>query len=175
MSRSCLRRSRPCGCSAGDVWRKRSDLLVFAAGHLRGVSAAVFRWGTQSIYRNFTGSIILSARKKLAERRGIVTLPTKSPNLRVHHIHATLALEGQHSQSAAQRSKLPWNRFVTTFNFGRAPVSRGRSGPIVPAVPVTPERTMDCPASGMIKRFVGARRWSFVYQPSFAKEQVKAG
>jgi len=66
-------------------WRQRSDLLVPVAGYSGGISAAL-PLVQISIYRNFSHKILQRLEEGSLDL-GIVTLPVKSPNLKMHTIN----------------------------------------------------------------------------------------
>ena len=110
-----------------------------------------------SIYRNFSHKILQRVEDGSIDV-GIVTLPTKSPNLRVHHIHRDrLRFMVSTRNPLAQRSKL------TLEEVASQPLILPRTGFTRQVLDklFRPYRsrlhvTMELPSIGMIKRFVGA-------------------
>jgi len=108
---------------------------------------------------------------------GIVSLPLKSPNLKVHHIYRDrLRLMVSSKNPLANRSK------VTLEEVASQPLIVPRTGftrqvldklfrPFRARVHVA----MELPSIGMIKKFVGADAGVSFISESFAKDQVKAG
>jgi DNA-binding transcriptional LysR family regulator len=129
-----------------------------------------------SIYRNFSHKILQRVEDGSIDV-GIVTLPTKSPNLRVHHIHRDrLRFMVSTRNPLAQRSKL------TLEEVASQPLILPRTGFTRQVLDklFRPYRsrlhvTMELPSIGMIKRFVGADAGVSFISESFAKDQVKAG
>ena len=129
-----------------------------------------------SIYRNFSHKILQRVEDGSIDV-GIVTLPTKSPNLRVHHIHRDrLRFMVSTRNPLAQRTKL------TLEEVASQPLILPRTGFTRQVLDklFRPYRsrlhvTMELPSIGMIKRFVGADAGVSFISESFAKDQVKAG
>jgi len=129
-----------------------------------------------SIYRNFSHKILQRVEDGSIDV-GIVTLPTKSPNLRVHHIHRDrLRFMVSTRNPLAQRSKL------TLEEVASQPLILPRTGFTRQVLDklFRPYRsrlhvTMELPSIGMIKRFVAADAGVSFISESFAKDQVKAG
>jgi DNA-binding transcriptional LysR family regulator len=129
-----------------------------------------------SIYRNFSHKILQRVEDGSIDV-GIVTLPTKSPNLRVHHIHRDrLRFMVSTRNPLAHRSKL------TLEEVASQPLILPRTGFTRQVLDklFRPYRsrlhvTMELPSIGMIKRFVAADAGVSFISESFAKDQVKAG
>ena len=129
-----------------------------------------------SIYRNFSHKILQRVEDGSIDV-GIVTLPTKSPNLKVHHIHRDrLRFMVSTRNPLAQRSKL------TLEEVASQPLILPRTGFTRQVLDklFRPYRsrlhvTMELPSIGMIKRFVGADAGVSFISESFARDQVKAG
>jgi len=129
-----------------------------------------------SIYRNFSHKILQRVEDGSIDV-GIVTLPTKSPNLKVHHIHRDrLRFMVSTRNPLAQRSKL------TLEEVASQPLILPRTGFTRQVLDklFRPYRSrihvaMELPSIGMIKRFVGADAGVSFISESFARDQVKAG
>jgi len=129
-----------------------------------------------SIYRNFSHKILQRVEDGTVDV-GIVTLPTKSPNLKVHHIykdrmrfmvstHNPLAHKGKVTldEVAAQPQIFPRTGYTRQVLDKLFRPYRSRI-----------QVTMELPSIGMIKRFVAADVGVSLISESFAKDQVKAG
>src|ERR1700704_3795559 len=129
-----------------------------------------------SIYRNFSHKILQRVEDGSIDV-GIVTLPTKSPNLRVHHIHRDrLRFMVSTRNPLAQRSKL------TLEEVASQPLILPRTGFTRQVLDklFRPYRsrlhvTMELPSIGMIKRFVGADAGGSFISESFARGEGEAG
>ncbi|HLZ91593.1 MAG TPA: LysR family transcriptional regulator [Candidatus Acidoferrum sp.] len=129
-----------------------------------------------SIYRNFSHKILQRVEDGSIDV-GIVSLPTKSPNLKVHHIHRDrLRFMVSTRNPLAQRSKL------TLQEVASQPLILPRTGFTRQVLDklFRPYRsrlhvTMELPSIGMIKRFVAADAGVSFISESFARDQVKAG
>jgi DNA-binding transcriptional LysR family regulator len=108
---------------------------------------------------------------------GIVTLPTKSPNLKVHHIY-----KDRMRFMVSIRNPLAHKGKVTLDDVAAQPQIFPRTGytrqvldklfrPYRSRIQVT----MELPSIGMIKRFVAADVGVSLISESFARDQVKAG
>ncbi len=129
-----------------------------------------------SIYRNFSHKILQRVEDGSVDV-GIVSLPLKSPNLKVHHIYRDrLRLMVSSKNPLASRNK------VTLEEVAGQPLIVPRTGftrqvldkllrPFRARVHVA----MELPSIGMIKKFVGADAGVSFISESFAKDQVKAG
>ena len=108
---------------------------------------------------------------------GIVTLPTKSPNLKVHHIHRDrLRFMVSTRNPLAQRSKLTLEEVASQpLIFPRTGFTRQVLDKLFRPYRSRIHVTMELPSIGMIKRFVGADAGVSFISESFAKDQVKAG
>jgi len=108
---------------------------------------------------------------------GIVTLPIKSPNLKMHHIYKDrLRFMVSSRNPLAHRSK------ITLAEVAEQPLIFPRTGFTRQVLDklFRPYRsrlhvTMELPSIGMIKRFVAADAGVSFISESFAKDQVKAG
>jgi DNA-binding transcriptional LysR family regulator len=129
-----------------------------------------------SIYRNFSHKILQRLEDGSIDV-GIVTLPAKSPNLKVHHIHRDrVRLMVSVKNALAQRSK------ITMDEVASQPIILPRTGYTRQVLDklLRPYRShvhvaMELPSIGMIKRFVGADAGVSFISESFARDQVKAG
>jgi DNA-binding transcriptional LysR family regulator len=129
-----------------------------------------------SIYRNFSHKILQRVEDGSIDV-GIVTLPTKSPNMKVHHIHRDrMRFMVSTRNPLAQRSKL------TLEEIASQPLILPRTGFTRQVLDklLRPYRsrlhvTMELPSIGMIKRFVAADAGVSIISESFARDQVKAG
>src|ERR1700751_2332557 len=129
-----------------------------------------------SIYRNFSHKILQRIEDGSIDV-GIVTLPTKSPNLKVHHIHRDrLRFMGSTRTPLAQRSKLTLQEVASQpLIFPRTGFTRQVLDKLFRPYRSRIHVTMELPSIGMIKRFVGADAGVSFISESFAKDQVKAG
>jgi DNA-binding transcriptional LysR family regulator len=129
-----------------------------------------------SIYRNFSHKILQRIEDGSIDV-GIVTLPAKSPNLKVHNIHRDrLRFMVSARNPLAQRSKL------TLEEVASQPLILPRTGFTRQVLDklFRPYRSrihvaMELPSIGMIKRFVAADAGVSIISESFAKDYVKAG
>lgn len=129
-----------------------------------------------SVYRNFSHKILQRVEDGSVDV-GIVSMPLKSPNLRVHHIYRDrLRLMVSSKNPLASRNK------VTLEEVAGQPIILPRTGftrqvldklfrPFRARVQVA----MELPSIGMIKKFVGADVGVSFISEGFAKDQVKAG
>src|SRR4029077_17189470 len=108
---------------------------------------------------------------------GIVTLPTKSPNLKVHHIHRDrLRFMVSTRNPLAQRSKLTLEEVASQpLIFPRTGFTRQVLDKLFRPYRSRIHVTMELPSIGMIKRFVAADAGVSFISESFARDQVKAG
>ena len=129
-----------------------------------------------SIYRNFSHKILQRVEDGSVDV-GIVTLPIKSPNLKVHHIYKDrLRFMVSARNPLAHRSK------ITLAEVAEQPLIFPRTGYTRQVLDklFRPYRsrihvTMELPSIGMIKRFVAADAGVSFISESFARDQVKAG
>ena len=129
-----------------------------------------------SIYRNFSHKILQRVEDGSVDV-GIVTLPTKSPNLKVHHIYKDrMRFMVSTHNPLAHRGK------VTLDEVAAQPQIFPRTGYTCQVLDklFRPYRsriqvTMELPSIGMIKRFVAADVGVSLISESFARDQVKAG
>jgi len=129
-----------------------------------------------SIYRNFSHKILQRVEDGSVDV-GIVTLPLKSPNLKVHHIY-----KDRMRFMVSAKNPLASRNKVTLQEVAGQPLIFPRTGFTRPGLdkPLLPYRSrvhvaMELPSIGMIKRFVGADAGVSFISESFAKDQVKAG
>src|SRR5467141_1598419 len=107
----------------------------------------------------------------------IFALPTKSPNLKVHHIHRDrLRFMVSTRNPLAQRSKLTLEEVASQpLIFPRTGFTRQVLDKLFRPYRSRIHVTMELPSIGMIKRFVGADAGVSFISESFARDQVKAG
>ncbi len=129
-----------------------------------------------SIYRNFSHKI-LQRLEEGAIDVGIVTLPVRSPNLRVHPVFRDrLMLMVSPRNPLAQRNK------VTLEEVAEQPLIFPKTGYTRQVLDklLRPYRSrvhvaMELPSIGMIKKFVAANAGISFISESFARDQVKTG
>jgi len=129
-----------------------------------------------SIYRNFSHKILQRLEEGSLDL-GIVTLPLKSPNLRMHTINRDrLRFMVSAKNPMAQRSH------VTLEEIASAPLIFPKTGYTRQVLDklFRPYRsrlriTMELPSIGMIKTFVAADVGISIISESFARDQVKSG
>ena len=108
---------------------------------------------------------------------GIVTLPTKSPNLRVHHIHKDrLRFMVSTRNPLAHRSKITLEEVAAQpLIFPKTGFTRQVLNKLFRPYRSRIRISMELPSIGMIKRFVAADAGVSFISESFAKDYVKAG
>jgi DNA-binding transcriptional LysR family regulator len=129
-----------------------------------------------SIYRNFSHKILQRLEDGSLDL-GIVTLPLKSPNLKMHVINRDrLRFMVSTKNPLAQRSH------VTLDEIASAPLIFPKTGYTRQVLDklFSPHRSrlrvaMELPSIGMIKTFVAADVGISIISESFAKDQVKTG
>ena len=129
-----------------------------------------------SIYRNFSHKILQRLEEGSLDL-GIVTLPLKSPNLKMHVINRDrLRFMVSSKNALAQRSH------VTLDEIASAPLIFPKTGYTRQVLDklFRPHRSrlriaMELPSIGMIKTFVAADVGISIISESFAKDQVKTG
>jgi LysR family transcriptional regulator, low CO2-responsive transcriptional regulator len=129
-----------------------------------------------SIYRNFSHKILQRLEEGSLDL-GIVTLPLKSPNLKMHVINRDrLRFMVSTKNPLAQRSH------VTLDEIASAPLIFPKTGYTRQVLDklFRPHRSrlrvaMELPSIGMIKTFVAADVGISIISESFAKDQVKTG
>ena len=129
-----------------------------------------------SIFRNFSHKILQRVEDGSIDV-GIVTLPTKSPNLKVHNIHRDrLRFMVSTRNPLAQRSKLTLEEVASQpLIFPRTGYTRQVLDKLFRPYRSRIHVTMELPSIGMIKRFVAADVGVSFISESFARDQVKAG
>ena len=129
-----------------------------------------------SIYRNFSHKILQRLEEGSLDL-GIVTLPLKSPNLKMHVINRDrLRFMVSSKNALAQRSH------VTLDEIASAPLIFPKTGYTRQVLDklFRPHRShlrvaMELPSIGMIKTFVAADVGISIISESFARDQVKSG
>ncbi|MBZ5527018.1 MAG: LysR family transcriptional regulator [Acidobacteriia bacterium] len=129
-----------------------------------------------SIYRNFSHKILQRIEDGSIDV-GIVTLPVRSPNLRIHHLFRDrLMLMVSPRNPLANRSK------VTLREVAEQPLIFPKTGYTRQVLDkmFRPYRSrahvaMELPSIGMIKKFVAANAGVSFISDAFARDQVKAG
>jgi DNA-binding transcriptional LysR family regulator len=129
-----------------------------------------------SIYRNFSHKVIEKIEGGSIDV-GIVTLPVKSPSLRVHPIFRDRIM-----LMTSPSSPLAKHKSVTTAQIAEQPLIFPRTGFMrqVHDKQFRPYRsslqiTMELPSVGMIKRFVAAGLGVSLISESFVRDEVRAG
>jgi DNA-binding transcriptional LysR family regulator len=129
-----------------------------------------------SIYRNFSHKILQRVEEGSIDV-GIVTLPVKSPTLKMHVINRDrLRFMVSAKNPLAQRGR------VTLEDIAAQPLIFPKTGYTRQVLDklFRPYRsrlriTMELPSIGMIKRFVAADAGASIISESFASDQVKSG
>ncbi|HME12071.1 MAG TPA: LysR family transcriptional regulator [Candidatus Acidoferrum sp.] len=129
-----------------------------------------------SIYRNFSHKILQRVEDGTVDV-GIVTLPTKSPNLKVHHIYKDrMRFMVSTHNPLAHRGKVTLDEVAAQPQiFPRTGYTRQVLDKLFRPYRSRIQVTMELPSIGMIKRFVAAGVGVSLISESFAKDQVKAG
>src|ERR1700683_4393860 len=129
-----------------------------------------------SIYRNFSHKILQRIEDGSVDV-GIVTLPTKSPNLRGNHIHKDrLRFMVSTRNPLAHRSKITLEEVAAQpLIFPKTGYTRQVLDKLFRAYRSRIRISMELPSIGMIKRFVAADAGVSFISESFAKDYVKAG
>src|ERR1700756_4356911 len=129
-----------------------------------------------SIYRNFSHKILQRIEDGSIDI-GIVTLPAKSPNLKVHHIHRDrLRFMVSTRNPLAHRTKIPLEEVAgQPLIFPRTGYTRQVLDKLFRPYRARLRVVMELPSIGMIKRFVAADAGVSIISENFAKDQVKAG
>jgi DNA-binding transcriptional LysR family regulator len=129
-----------------------------------------------SIYRNFSHKILQRVEDGTVDV-GIVTLPTKSPNLKVHHIYKDrMRFMVSTHNPLAHRSKIALEDVAAQPQiFPRTGYTRQVLDKLFRPYRSRIQVTMELPSIGMIKRFVAADVGVSLISESFARDQVKAG
>jgi len=129
-----------------------------------------------SIYRNFSHKILQRVEDGSVDV-GIVTLPLKSANLKVHHIYKDrLRLLVSAKNPLAGRAKVTLEEVASQpLIFPRTGYTRQVLDKLFRPYRARVHVAMELPSIGMIKCFVGADAGVSFISESFAKDQVKAG
>ena len=129
-----------------------------------------------SIYRNFSHKILQRVEDGSVDV-GIVTLPVKSPTLKVHNIYKDrLRFMVSASNPLASRSRVKLAEVAAQpLIFPRTGYTRQVLDKLFRPYRSRIHVTMELPSIGMIKRFVAADVGVSFISESFARDQVKAG
>src|SRR3979490_2822787 len=129
-----------------------------------------------SIYRNFSHKILQRVEDGSIDV-GIVTLPIKAPNLKVHHIYKDrLRFMVSAKNPLANRLKITLAEVAgQPLIFPRTGFTRQVLDKLFRPYRSRLHVTMELPSIGMIKRFVAADAGVSFISESFASDQVKAG
>jgi DNA-binding transcriptional LysR family regulator len=129
-----------------------------------------------SIYRNFSHKVVQRVEDGSVDV-GIVSLPLKSPNLKVHHIYRDrLRLMVSIKNPLASRSKVSLEEVASQpLIVPRTGFTRQVLDKLFRPFRARVHVAMELPSIGMIKKFVGADAGVSFISESFAKDQVKAG
>jgi DNA-binding transcriptional LysR family regulator len=129
-----------------------------------------------SIYRNFSHKILQRIEDGTIDV-GIVTLPIKALNTKVHHIYRDrLRFMVSTRNPLASRSKITLEEVAAQpLIFPRTGFTRQVLDKLFRPYRSRLRITMELPSIGMIKRFVAADAGVSFISESFASDQVKAG
>ena len=129
-----------------------------------------------SIYRNFSHKILQRIEDGSIDV-GIVTLPIKSLNTKVHHIYRDrLRFMVSTRNPLANRSQITLEEVAAQpLIFPRTGFTRQVLDKLFRPYRSRLHITMELPSIGMIKRFVAADAGVSIISESFARDQVKAG
>ena len=129
-----------------------------------------------SIYRNFSHKILQRVEDGSVDV-GIVTLPVKSPTLKVHNIYKDrLRFMVSTRNPLAHRSKITLEEVASQpLIFPRTGYTRQVLDKLFRPYRSRIHVTMELPSVGMIKRFVVADAGVSFISESFARDYVKAG
>jgi len=129
-----------------------------------------------SVYRNFSHKVLQKVEDGSLDV-GIVTLPVKSPSLKVHPIFRDRLM-----LMVSPRNPLARHKTVRTSEIAEQPLIFPRTGFTRQLLDkhFRPYRsrlrvTMELPSVGMIKRFVAAGLGVSLISASFARDEVRAG
>jgi len=129
-----------------------------------------------SIYRNFSHKVLQKVEDQSIDV-GIVTLPVKSPSLKVHSIFRDRLM-----LMVSPRNPLARHKTVRTSEIAEQPLIFPKTGFTRQLLDkhFLPYRsrlrvTMELPSVGMIKRFVAAGLGVSLISASFARDEVRAG
>jgi DNA-binding transcriptional LysR family regulator len=143
---------------------------VFSEYHRRYPSVQI------SIYRNFSRKVLEKVEDGAVDL-GIVTLPVKSPSLRIHPIFRDRLM-----LMVAPTNPLARFKSVRTSDIAEQPLIFPKTGFTRQLLDkhFRPYRsrlriTMELPSVGMIKRFVAAGLGASLISESFARDEVRAG
>jgi DNA-binding transcriptional LysR family regulator len=129
-----------------------------------------------SIYRNFSHKILQRIEDGSIDI-GIVTLPAKSPNLKVHHIHRDrLRFMVSTRNPLAHRTKITLEEVAgQPLIFPKTGYTRQVLDKLFRPYRSRMHIAMELPSVGMIKRFVAADAGVSFISESFARDYIKAG
>ena len=129
-----------------------------------------------SIYRNFSHKILQRIEDGSIDI-GIVTLPAKSPNLKVHHIHRDrLRFMVSTRNPLANRTKITLEEVAgQPLIFPKTGYTRQVLDKLFRPYRSRMHIAMELPSVGMIKRFVAADAGVSFISESFARDYIKAG
>ncbi len=129
-----------------------------------------------SIFRNFSHKILQRVEDGTIDV-GIVTLPVKSPNLKVHSIYRDrLLLAVSPENTLAGRSRVTLAEVsLQPLIFPRTGYTRQVLDKLFRPYRSRLQITMELPSIGMIKRFVAANLGVSLISEGFARDQVRAG
>src|SRR5438477_5954194 len=129
-----------------------------------------------SIYRNFSHKILQRIEDGSIDI-GIVTLPTKSPKLKVHHIHRDrLRFMVSTRNPLAHRTKITLEEVAgQPLIFPKTGYTRQVLDKLFRPYRSRIHIAMELPSVGMIKRFVAADAGVSFISESFARDYIKAG
>ncbi len=143
---------------------------VFAEFHRRFPSVQI------SVYRNFSRKVIEKVEDGALDV-GIVTLPVKSPSLKIHSIFRDRLM-----LMVSPKNPLARHKTVTVAEIADQPLIFPKTGFTRQLLDklFRPYRsqlrvTMELPSVGMIKRFVAAGLGVSLISESFARDEVRAG
>ena len=129
-----------------------------------------------SIYRNFSHKVLQKVEDGSVDV-GIVTLPAKSPSLKIHSIfrdRVMLMVSPRNPAGEAQdRPHEGHRRAAPDFSAHR--IHAAIAGQAFPALPPQLQITMELTSVGMIKCFVAAGLGVSLISASFARNEVRAG
>src|SRR3954449_4188527 len=129
-----------------------------------------------SIYRNFSHKILQRIEDGSIDI-GIVTLPAKSPNLKVHHIHRDrLRFMVSTRNPLAHRTKITLEEVAgQPLIFPKTGYTRQVLDKLFRPYRSRMHIAMELPSVGMIKRFVAADAGVSFISERFARDYIKAG
>jgi DNA-binding transcriptional LysR family regulator len=129
-----------------------------------------------SIYRNFSHKILQRLEEGSLDL-GIVTLPVKSPNLKIHTINRDrLRFMASAKNPMAQRSHVTLEEIASSpLIFPKTGFTRQVLDKLFRPYRSRLRIAMELPSIGMIKTFVAADVGISIISESFARDQVKSG